>query len=46
MAHIEILKDQVVGWDIVHIPREGNELADALAKSVVTRQFDLEVLYE
>ena len=46
MAHIEILKDQMVGWDIVHIPREGNELADALAKSGVSRQFDLKVLYE
>ena len=45
ISHIETLKGLVIGWDIVHTPRECNEIADALAKSGVTRTSDLLVSY-
>ena len=46
MGQIVNFKEQLLGWEIVFIPREGNALADALAKSGVSRRHDLEVLYE
>ena len=46
MAHIENFKKQLVGWEIVFIPRDGNVMADALAKSGVSRLYNLVVLYE
>ena len=46
MGHIVNLTDQLLGWEIGFIPREGNVLADALAKSEVSRHHDLVVLYD
>ncbi|XWS73220.1 hypothetical protein CRYUN_Cryun02cG0108300 [Craigia yunnanensis] len=45
ISHIKAFKGQLVGWDIVHIPREGNDIADKLAKSGVNRLFELVVVY-
>ena len=46
MGHLENFKEQLLGWEIVFILREGNDLANALAKSRVSRHHDLVVLYE
>ena len=46
MGHIKNFKEQLLGWEIVFIPREGNDLADALAKSGVSRHHDLVVFYK
>ena len=45
MAHIENYKQQMLSCDFIFIPREGNDMADALAKSSVLGQHDLVVLY-
>ena len=46
ITHIEIFKAQLSGCEIVHISRSVNDIADAFAKSGVTRQTDLVVSYE
>ncbi|XWS53423.1 hypothetical protein CRYUN_Cryun10bG0000600 [Craigia yunnanensis] len=46
MAHIEVYKAQLLGWEICHISREGNDIADALAKSGILRQDELFLVYE
>ena len=46
ISHIETLKGLLIGWDIVHTLREGNEIPDALTKSGVTRTCDLMVSYD
>ena len=46
VAQMEYLKQQLLGCDFVFTPREGNNMADALAKSGVARQNDLVVSYE
>ena len=46
MAQMEYYKQQVLSCEFVFIPREGNDVADALAKSGVSRQHDLVILYE
>ena len=43
-AHIENFKKQLLGWDIVFIPRKGNDLIDALVKSGVSKHYELVVL--
>ena len=45
MAQMEYFKQQLLSCDFASIPREGNNLADALAKSGVSRQHDLIILY-
>ena len=45
MTLIENYKQQLLSCEFVFIPREGNDMADALAKSGVFRQHDLVVLY-
>ena len=45
MALIENYKQQVLSCDFVFIPREGNDMGDALAKSGVLRQHDLAIVY-
>ena len=46
MAHIQNFNQQLLRCDFVFILREGNDLADALAKSGVSRQHDSVILYE
>ena len=46
MGQMEYYKQQVLSCEFVFIPREGNDVADALAKSGVSRQHDLVILYE
>ena len=46
MTHIEIYKNQLLSCDYVFIPREGNDMADVLAKSGVSRLHDLVVIYD
>ena len=46
MAHIELYKLQLLSCDCIFIPREGNVMADTLAKSGVFRIHDLTVLYD
>ena len=46
IGQIENFKEQLLGWEIVFIPSEGNDLIDVLAKSGVSRHHDLVVLYE
>ena len=46
LAHIESYKQQLLSCDIIYIPREGNEMADVLAKSGVSRQHDLVAFFE
>ena len=46
MAHIENFKQQLLRCDFIFILREGNDLVDALAKSEVSKQHDLVVLYD
>ena len=46
MAHIEICKQQLLSCDFVFIPRERNDMTDALAKSGVFRQHDFVFIYE
>ena len=46
MGQMEYFKQQLLSCIFVFIPREGNDMADALAKSGVSRQQDLLVLYE
>ncbi|XVF67223.1 hypothetical protein PTKIN_Ptkin10aG0103000 [Pterospermum kingtungense] len=38
---IECLKNKVGEWDIVHILREANEIADGLAKRGAARKHDI-----
>ena len=45
MSHIEFFKAQLKELEVLHIPREGNDMADALAKSGVFRRNDLLVFY-
>ena len=42
--YIRILEE--ISKDIVYISREGNDIADALAKSGVSRLYDLVVVYD
>ena len=46
ISQIEIYKAQLSECEIVHILRNGNDIANALAKFGVTRQTDLVVSYE
>ena len=46
MAQMEYYKQQLLSCDIVFILREGNNMADAMAKFGVSRQHDLVVFYE
>ena len=46
MVHIEMCKQQLLSCDYVFIPREGNDVADALAKDGVSRLHDLVVVYD
>ena len=45
ISHIEVLKSQLKEWDTVYIPRDSNEMADALAKAGVFRRNELLVFY-
>ena len=45
MSQIVAYKAMLIGWDIMYILREGNDIADDLAKSGVYRQSDLLVFY-
>ena len=45
MSHIEFFKSQLKELEVLHILREGNNMADALAKSGVFRKNDLLVFY-
>ena len=46
MSQIVAYKAMLIEWDIMHILREGNDIADGLAKSGVYIQSDLLVYYE
>ena len=46
MSHIVAYKAKLIECDIFHILREGNDIADGLAKSGVYRQSELLVFYE
>ena len=46
MSQIVAYKAMLIEWDIFHILREGNDIADGLAKSGVYRQSELLVFYE
>ena len=46
MSHIEALKLQLGSWQKVQIPRECNDVADALAKFDVFRRNVLLVKYD
>ena len=45
MSQIVAYKAMLIGWDIMYILREGNDISDDLAKSGVYRQSDLLVFY-
>ncbi|XVE67532.1 hypothetical protein DITRI_Ditri08aG0168500 [Diplodiscus trichospermus] len=45
ILQIENLKNMLIGWSVQHILREGNSLADSLAKTEVHRVTQLLVIY-
>ncbi|XWS08050.1 hypothetical protein CRYUN_Cryun41cG0044500 [Craigia yunnanensis] len=45
MAHIKVYKAHLLGWEIYHIPTEGNDIADVFTKSVVFRQDEMFVVW-
>ena len=46
ISHFEVFKAKLLRCEILHILRNVNDIADALAKFRVTRQIDLVVCYE
>ena len=46
ISHIEVYKAQLLGWEISHISREGNDIVDAPTTSGVFRQDELFIVYE
>ena len=45
ISHIKSIKLQLSSWQIVHIPREINDVADGLTKSGVNRLNSLFLVY-